>query len=136
MKKHIYTSWMIALIVGILFVSSTSVKAKAPSSSPILSVNEIQADPSAYKGVITITGVVAKIDPSHPDFFALIDTKEAKLCNSTGCANFYLPVQYGGKSPIEWDEVNVTGTFVQDGSQFNATKVEVLKHLTFEQELR
>jgi hypothetical protein len=132
MKKHIYMFGIIVLIVDILFVVSISAKTKAPSSGGVLSVNDIQADPSAYKGAVTITGVVAKVDPSHPDYFALIDTKEAKLCKSTGCANFYLPVQYDGKPPIEWDEVTVTGTFAQDGSLFTATNVEVLKHLTFE----
>lgn len=132
MKKHIYIFGIIVLIVDILFVGSINAKTKTPSSSEALSVNDIQADPSAYKGVVTITGVVAKVDPSHPEYFALIDTKEAKLCKSTGCANFYLPVQYDGKPPTEWDEINVTGTFAQDGSLFAATKVEVIKHLTFE----
>jgi len=132
MKKHIYILGIIVLIVDILLVSSVSGKTKTPGSGGVLSVNDIQADPSAYKGVVTITGVVAKVDPSHPEYFALIDTKEAKLCKSTGCANFYLPVQYEGKPPTEWDEINVTGTFAQDGSLFTATKVEVIKHLTFE----
>ena len=132
MKKHIYISGIIVLIVGIFFVGSIDGKTKTLIGSGVLSVNDIQADPSAYKGVVTITGVVAKVDPSHPDYFALIETKEAKLCKSTGCAKFYLPVQYDGKPPTEWDEVNVTGTFAQDGSLFTATKVEVLKHLTFE----
>lgn len=132
MKKHIYIFGIIVLIVDVLLVGSISAETKTPSSSGALSVNDIQADPSAYKGVVTITGVVAKVDPSHPEYFALIDTKEAKLCKSTGCANFYLPVQYDGKPLTEWDEINVTGTFAQDGSLFTATKVEVIKHLTFE----
>ena len=132
MKKHIYILGIIVLIVDILLVGSVSGKTKTSRPSGVLSVNDIQADPSAYKGVVTITGVVAKVDLSHPDYFALIETKEAKLCKSTGCASFYLPVQYDGKPPTEWDEVNVTGTFAQDGSLFRATKLEVLKHLTFE----
>lgn len=132
MKKPIYIFGIIVLIVDILLVGSISAKTKTPSGSGVLSVSDVQADPSAFKGTITITGVVAKVDPSHPEYFALIETKEAKLCKSTGCAKFYLPVQYDGKPPTEWDEVNVTGTFAQDGSLFTATKVEVLKHLTFE----
>jgi len=132
MKRHTYILGIVVLIVGIFSVSSINGKTKPPSGSGVLSVSDIQADPSAYKGVVTITGVVAQVDPSHPDYFALIETKEAKLCKITGCAKFYLPVQYDGKPPTEWDEVNVTGTFAQDGSLFTATKVEVLKHLTFE----
>lgn len=132
MKKHIYIFGIIVLIVDILLVGSVSAKTKTPGSSGVLSVNDIQADPSAYKGVVTITGVVAKVDPSHSDYFALVDTKEAKLCKSTGCASFYLPVQYEGKPPTEWDEINATGILAQDGSLFTATKVEVIKHLTFE----
>ena len=87
--------------------------------------------PSAYKGTITITGVMAGVSRQDPKVFTIIETSEAKLCKITGCARFYLPVQYEGTPPKVWDEVNVTGSFVEGGRLFQATKVEVLRHLNF-----
>lgn len=121
----------IILIAGIAFVGLGNGKTKAVKEVGVLSVNDIASDPSAYKGVITITGVVAKRHPSDPKLFAIIETSEAKLCKSTGCARFYLPVRYEGDMPREWDEVNVTGSFVEGGRIFSATKEKVLRHLTF-----
>lgn len=131
MKKHICIIGILVLMVSVFFAGSINGKAKTPGSSGVLSVNDIQADPSAFKGTITITGVVATVLKDDPKHFAIIDTKEAKLCKSTGCAKYYLPVQYEGKTPILWDEVNVTGSFEGEDSTFHATKVEVLRHLTF-----
>lgn len=96
-----------------------------------MSVNDIQADPTAYKGIITINGVVAGVSSQDQKLFAIIETSEAKLCKTTGCARFYLPVRYEGETPRVWDEVNVTGSFAEGGRIFVATKVEVLRHLNF-----
>ncbi|MCL4490370.1 MAG: hypothetical protein M1510_00475 [Nitrospirae bacterium] len=131
MKKYIIALLVIILTAGLAFISLGNGKTKAIKAGGILSVNDIQADPSAYKGAITITGVVAKRHPSDPRLFAIIETAEAKLCKSTGCAKFYLPVQYEGKAPQEWDEVNVTGSFAEDHGLFIASKTAVLRHLTF-----
>jgi hypothetical protein len=134
MKKYIFTILAIILITGIAFVSLSNGKTKVIKKDGILNVNDIQADPFAYKGVITITGVVA--GKSHfrgvpSNIFLIIETTEAKICKITGCAKFYLPVKYEGVIPKEWDEVNVTGSFVEGKLLFTATKVEVLRHLTF-----
>ena len=132
MKKYVLTILAIILIAGIAFVGLSNVKTKTIKEGGILSVNDIQADPFAYKGIITITGVLAKRHPSDPKVFAIIETSEAKICKLTGCARFYLPVQHEGKTPVEWDEVNVTGSFAEGGQLlFKATKVEVLRHLNF-----
>lgn len=132
MKKHIFALAAIIIVAGIAFVGFSNGKTGTIKKDGILSVNDIQADPAAYKGVITITGVVARKHPSDPKIFAIIETSEAKICKQTGCARFYLPVQHEGKTPVEWDEVNVTGSFAEGGQLlFNATKVEVLRHLTF-----
>ena len=131
MKRHIYISGIIVLILGIFFVGSTNGKTKTPGGSGVLSVSDIQADPSAFKGTITIIGVVAAVFKEDPKLFAIIDTKEAKLCKSTGCAKFYLPVQYERQIPNLWDEVNVTGNFEGGDPNFRAINVDVLRHLTF-----
>ncbi len=134
MKKYILALAAIILITSIGFISLSNGKTKTIKEGGVLSVNDIQADPFAYNGTITITGVVA--NKSHfrglpTDIFLIIETSEAKICKLTGCARFYLPVKYEGKHPKEWDEVNVTGSFVEGKILFNATKVDVLRHLTF-----
>jgi len=133
MKKYIFVLSAIVLIAAVAFTGLSNGKTRTVKEGGMLSVNDIQADPSAYKGAITITGVVA--DKSRfkvpANVFIMVETSEAKLCKQTGCARFYLPVQFEGKMPQEWDEVNVTGSFAEGRMHFVATKVEVLRHLSF-----
>ncbi|MBI3599569.1 MAG: hypothetical protein HY097_02875 [Nitrospinae bacterium] len=134
MKRYILALAAIILITGIGFISLSNGKTKTVKEGGVLSVNDIQADPYAYKGAVTITGVVA--DKSRfrnlpQEVFLIIETSEAKICKITGCASFYLPVKYAGNHPREWDEVNVTGSFIEGDLLFKAAKVDVLKHLTF-----
>ncbi|MEO0268941.1 MAG: hypothetical protein ABIN73_04275 [candidate division WOR-3 bacterium] len=128
----------ISVIIGIASTSSNSkgTRTKAVKKGKILSINDIIADPYIYKGTITVTGVVAdksRFRKIPKDVFLMIETSEAKICKTTGCASFYLPVKYEGEHPKEWDEVNVTGSFieVEGGILFVAKKVEVLRHLKF-----
>lgn len=132
MKRIIYGFGLIALIVGVAFGLGTG-KAKDIKESGILSVDDIKAKPGSFKGMITVTGVVARMHPSDPKLFAVIETEEAKHCKSTGCAKFYLPVQYDGKLPQVWDEINITGSLVkQDGFLLKASRVDILRHLKFD----
>jgi hypothetical protein len=126
MKRYIFAFAALILVAGIAFAGTKDQR--------ILSIYDIQADPYAYKGTIIITGVVA--DKSRyrldPEIFLTVATQEAKICELTGCARFYLPVRYEGKHPKEWDEVNITGKFAEIGGKilFAADKVEVLRHLS------
>ena len=131
MKRYIFALVAIIFIAGIAFVSFSNGKTKTVKEGGVLSVNDIQADPSAYKGTITINGVVAGISPQDQKLFAIIETSEAKICKITGCAKFYLPVKYEGETPKVWDEVNVTGSFAEGKVLVVATKVGVLRHLNF-----
>ena len=134
MKKYIIAlgaAILVTVITGIAFIGFSNGKTKTLKEGGILSVNDIQADPYAYKGTITVTGVVAGVSKQDPKIFAIVDTSEAKLCKQTGCASFYLQVKYEGPMPRQWDEVNVTGSFAQGSRIFTAAKVEVLRHLTF-----
>ncbi len=128
MKRRIMILGVIGLVAFLGLAGLSNYKPKIVKEGEILSVNDIQADPSAYKGTITITGVVAKKSLTNPKVFAIIDTSEAKSCKSTGCAKFYLPVSYEGAIPKEWDEVQITGAIVK--SSFLASKVDILRHLT------
>lgn len=131
MKKYIIAFTAIVLIAGIGIINLSNGKTKTTKKDGILSVNDIQADPAAYKGIITINGVVAEISPQDPKLFSIIETLEAKLCKTTSCARFYLPVRYEGETPRVWDEVNITGSFAEGGRVFAAKKVEVLGHINF-----
>ena len=132
MKRHILTFVIVALVAGIAVTSFGNGKSKITSKSGIFSVTEVQATPDAYKGLVTITGVVAKFSKEDPKLFSIIDTAEAKHCKSTGCAKFYLPIKYDKEVPKEWDEINATGHFVEKGGLlFEATKIEILRHLNF-----
>ncbi len=132
MKKYIFAFGIIILVAVIGVTSFGKEKPKTLKAGETLSVSDIQADPYAYKGTITVTGVVAVLSKKDPKVFAIIDTREAKACKSTGCARFYLPVRHEGVIPEEWDEVNITGSIVKKrGPLFEATKIDVLRHLTF-----
>lgn len=131
MKKFILMLIAAIFVAAVAFTGLSNGKTKTVKEGGVLSVNDIQAEPFAYKGTITINGVVAATDPSDSKVFAIIETSEAKLCKSTGCAKFYLVVKYEGEILKKWDEVNATGSFDEGKLLFAATKVEVLRHLTF-----
>jgi hypothetical protein len=128
MKKYVIVFTAI-IIAGITFAGFSSGMSKKVQAKAVLSVNDIQADPAAYTGTITINGVVSGFSKQDPKIFAIIDTAEAKLCKTVTCATFYLKVKNTGKRPQEGDEINVTGSFGEKGRVFNATKVDVLGHL-------
>ncbi|TCV79195.1 hypothetical protein [Sulfurirhabdus autotrophica] len=83
-----------------------------PLPPGVLNVQDIAADPKGYKGEIVVRGVLAKYGQSDPHLFAIVDTREAKACKSTGCANFYLPVKLDGVLPKEWEELEIRGRLV------------------------
>lgn len=128
MRNHIFVFAIIALSGIFGFTGLSGGKPKVVKEGGILSVSDIQAEPSACKGTITVTGVVARKSRTDSKIFAIVDTSEAKSCKSTGCAKFYLPVSYEGEIPKEWDEVNITGTIVK--GVLVATKLDILRHLT------
>jgi hypothetical protein len=129
MKKKYIIALAAIIIAGAAFAGFSNGASKTIPTKAILSVNDIQADPTAYTGTITINGVVAGISQQDPQLLALLDTAEAKLCKIVTCATFYLSVKHGGNMPKKNDEVNVTGSFDPKGRVFNASKVEVLRHL-------
>ncbi|WP_298271123.1 cytochrome c maturation protein CcmE [Geobacter sp.] len=131
MKRYILALAAI-VITGIVLAGFSSGMGKKVRTKSVLSVNDIQADPAAYTGTITINGVVAGFSKKDQTIFGLVDTAEAKLCKTVTCGVFYLPVKYTGKAPKEGDEVNVTGSFGEKGRVFNATRVDVLRHLHLE----
>ncbi len=131
MKRH-YVA-LAALMLLAIIVACTNSNASKKKDGGILSVADIQSDPSSIKGTVVVTGVVARVSGKEKQVLALIDTDEAKHCKSISCAKFYLPVRFEGPMPGEWDEVNATGQIVdRNGLLFQASKLDVLRHLTIQ----
>lgn len=128
-----YVSVLVTVIVAILVFAGLSggMGAKPPVNNGILSVNDIQAEPAAYTGTMTINGVIAGFPKDNTKTFTIIDTAEAKLCKTVTCARFYLPVFFEGPTPKIGDEVNVTGVLQNKGQNFRAQKVDVLRHVSY-----
>lgn len=98
-------------------------------SAQALQVNQVGADPSAYSGTITVTGVMAGTSPQDPTILGMFDLKELK-CTTPNCNKFYLPVKYQGSMPKPGDEVRVSGSFLntQGGYLFMASSIKVVRH--------
>lgn len=108
----------LALLVG-LGAGAVSMFAHSPvapqaaalggPASGMIQVQQLAGDIRNYTGAIDVRGVVAR--GSGPDgTLLLVDSREARICKSTGCAAFYLPVKWNGARPAEWDEVHLHGT--------------------------
>lgn len=89
-------------------------KAQPPLPKGALQVQDLEADPKGYTGKILVRGVVAKVSPNDPQLFALIDSREARVCQDLHCAKFYLPIKVKDANLKPWDEVNVRGTMTED----------------------
>jgi len=123
MKKTLFI--VVTLLVGIALSYALFFKGNASA----LQVNQVAADPSAYSGTITVTGIMAGTSPQDPSIFGMFDLKELQ-CNSPNCNKLYLPVKYQGTMPKLGDEVRVSGSFIPvSGSYiFSATNVKVVRN--------
>ena len=123
MKKYMYMA-VAAIAVGVItfaFMSKGNAKA--------LGVNDVASDPAAFKGTITITGIMAGVSQYDTTVFGIMDKKELQ-CKTPGCNKLYVPVRTSGKMPVPGDEVRATGSFTQEkaGILFTAGKVVVVKN--------
>lgn len=131
MKRYVLVLVTVSVAILVFAGLSGGMGAKPQAKNGILSINDIQADPAAYTGTITLNGVVSGFSKEDTKLFALVDTAEVKLCRTVTCGRFYLPVKYDGPAPKIGDEVNVTGEFTEKGQLFKAQKVEVLRNLSY-----
>ena len=123
MKKIIFI--VAALLVGI----ALAVVITSQGDSDLLQVNQVGADPLAYSGTITVTGIMAGVSNSDPSIFGIYDIKELQ-CTTPNCNKLYVPVRHQGAMPEIGDEVRVTGSFskVAQGVLFTAEKVKVVRN--------
>ena len=114
-----------ALLVGI----ALAVVITSKGDGDLLHVNQVGADPLAYNGTITVTGIMAGISNSDPAIFGIYDIKELQ-CTTANCNKLYVPVRHQGAMPKVGDEVRVTGSFskVTQGVLFTAEKVKVVRN--------
>ncbi len=128
MKRHFIVLAALMLLAFILF-SCTNTSSAKKKEGGVLSVADLESNPTSFKDTLTVTGVVARV--SDKKTFAIIDSAEAKQCRSITCAKFYLPVQFDGPTPKEWDEVKITGKIVDEkGLMLKAVSCEVLSHIS------
>ena len=116
-----------ALVIGIAVAGTLFLK----QGTGALHVNQVAADPLAYKGTITVTGVMAGVAPDDAKILGMFDLKELQ-CKTPNCNKLYLPVRHQGQMPKPGDEILVTGTFVSlgEGVLFEATKIKVVRNHT------
>ena len=123
MKKYIVLAT--ALAIGIALAYGMFFRGDADA----LQVNQVAADPAAYSGTITVSGVMAGTSPQNPGIFGIFDLKELQ-CTTPNCNKLLLPVKHAGKPPAIGDEVRISGAFVQAGGGylFAAESIEVVRN--------
>ncbi len=123
MKKYIIAFVAAALGVAVAFAFVRHEDTKA------LNVNDVASDPTAFKGAITVTGIMWGVSKTDPAVFGIVDRKELQ-CTSPNCNKLILPVRHQAKQPVIGDEVRVTGSFVAVGGGYllAAEKVKVVRH--------
>lgn len=122
-KKNILI--IAALVVGIA-VSFVLVKQSGPKA---LNVNDVGADPAAFTGTLTVTGIMGGVSQTDPSIFGIMDVKELQ-CKSANCNKLFIPVKYQGQQPVPGDELRLTGNFVKstDGYLFMAQSMKVVRN--------
>ena len=123
MKKNIIL--VTALVVGITLAYALFFRGDAAA----LQVNQVAADPAAYSGTLTVSGIMAGTSPQNPSIFGIFDLKELN-CTTANCNKLYLPVRYQGPLPKLGDEVLVSGSFIKtsDGFIFSASDLKVVRN--------
>jgi hypothetical protein len=113
------------LLVGI----ALAVVITTRQDSNVLHVNQVGADPLAYSGTITVTGIMAGVSNSDPSIFGIYDIKELQ-CTTANCNKLYIPVRHQGTMPKVGDEVRVTGSFLKvvQGVVLTAEKIKVVRN--------
>lgn len=115
-----------AVLAAALFLTLV---AGCKPEQPTLNVNDLAADPAAFTGTLTVTGIAAGFAPQDPTIFGLMDKKELQ-CQTPNCKKLLIPVRYQGKLPAMGDEIVLTGSFVQEsgGYLLAAQELKVLRN--------
>lgn len=114
---------LIAACLTLVFITGCN------TQQPALNVNDLTADPAAFTGELTVTGIAAGFTRQDPTLFGLMDKKELQ-CQTPNCKKVLIPVRYQNNLPALGDEVVVSGSFIQEqGSYiFVARQLKVLRN--------
>lgn len=126
MRKYIILAGALAAVIAIVLVGQLGgQKAQAVA----LTVKNVGADPAAYVGEITITGVKTAVSRSDATIFGIMDVTEMG-CTKENCSMVLIPIKFEGQQPAMGDEVLATGTFTQSGSgyMFTARDIQVVRN--------
>ena len=80
------------------------------------SVGEVQHDPFAFAGEITINGTVATFAQDNPNLFGVMDTNELLQCGRFDCGAWIMPTLFAGAelpAIVQGDTVVMTGQFMR-----------------------
>ena len=124
MKKQ-YVVLAVALVIGLVLGFALLSKGDAKA----LNVNDIGADPAAFTGTITITGIMAGVSQYDKSVIGIMDIKELQ-CQSANCNKIFIPIKVTGALPTAGDEIRATGQFLKNaqGYLFAAEKIKVVKN--------
>jgi hypothetical protein len=131
--KIFNTSSLLICLALVAVLSAGCIEQKA-SATKTLGINDIQSNPLAFVGQLTLNGVVGAFSDQDAKTFGLLDSTELMACKNMSCGAFMLPARYDGSRglPKLGDEVNVTGSFVQRHGGyilFRVTKIEVKRNV-------
>lgn len=101
MKKIVIA--ILAFTFALAIFSGCTSQATEDQNHPVFSVNDVQDDPLAFTGVITIHGVVTM---HMPNGFGMEHTRQRPCC-----PEFVLHVAYNGTAPTVGTTVYATGSF-------------------------
>ena len=124
-RKHL------VLAVLLLALSVFAITATGCSSQEGFSVSQVQGDPLAFSGEITMNGTVSAFSDDDPNLFAVMDTDELMQCGRFDCGAWQMPTLFVGLEGLpvinQGDNVVMTGEFTQfsDMVVFQANNVTV-----------
>jgi hypothetical protein len=129
LKKDFFVKQKIFIVAALFVGIALAFVITSQGDGDILHVNQVGADPLAYSGTITVTGIMAGVSNSDPSIFGIYDIKELQ-CTTANCNKLYVPVRHQGAMPKIGDEVRVTGSFskVPQGVVFTAEKLKVIRN--------
>jgi len=113
MKKIISVGKFILLVIFALALTTVVVGCSGDDG---FKVSQVQHDPFAFPGEITIDGTVAMFSDADPALFGVMDTDELLQCGRFDCGAWIMPTTYlGAARPTinVGDNVTLTGEFVR-----------------------
>jgi len=123
-------------VVCLVLIAATASAANPEKTSPasaatgtksgaVLEISTLLREDGKVKGPIRIEGVVSKVFPKEQRL-GLIDAAEFKKCGVVTCADFVLPVRWGGAMPQVKSLVQLEGEIRESGGklEFVATSLQ------------